>query len=108
MTSDLSQVGAFLPVRGDSTAPQPDSDDPIFPGVLVRIQNWERGDRLHQNTLWVATGANIRADRSYEVADGPGIVMNVRQLDKEGFRGTWGPAGRVFAGGYLCARRDSR
>ena len=101
---DLGRVGAPLPDIGDRYSPQPDSDDPIFPGVLVLIQNWQNPALLRQNMLWVATGSNDRADVDYATVDGPGIVMNVRRLDGTAFSGTWGPAGRSRVGGYFCAQ----
>jgi hypothetical protein len=104
---DLRGVGAPLPDRADTTVPQPDSDDPIYPGVVVLVQNWQGPSRLRQNMLWISTGQNFRAERNWMMADGPGIVLNVRVLNAEGFAGTWGPAGLARVGGYYCARRMS-
>jgi hypothetical protein len=103
---DLERVGAPLPERGDSTVPRPDSDDPIFPGVVVLVQNWQDPSRLRQNMLWISTGHNYRAERNWMMADGPGIVLGVRVLTPDGFSGTWGPAGLARVGGYFCARRN--
>ncbi len=107
-TGDLSALGVDLPDSNERHIPLPSAEDPIYPGVQVRVQNWQNSSRLRQNTLWVATGANVRAETPYETLDGPGIVMTVRQLDGRGFRGTWGPAGRLVVGGYFCARRVAR
>jgi len=104
---DLRAVGAPLPDPTDSTVPQPDSDDPIYPGVLVLVQNWHEPSPLHQNMLWISTGENFRAERDWAMADGPGVVLNVRVLNTDGFAGTWGAAGRARVGGYYCARRSS-
>jgi len=105
-TGDLQRVGAPLPDRGDSTVPSPDSDDPIFPGVVVLVQNWQAPSRLRQTMLWISTGLNYRAERDWVMADGPGIVLGVRVLTPDGFSGTWGPAGLAQVGGYFCARRN--
>ena len=104
-TGDLNALGADLPDSNDRQIPLPSAEDPIYPGVLVRVQNWDNSSRLHQNTLWIATGVNVRAETPYMSLDGPGIVMTVRQLDVRGYRGTWGQAGTLVVGGYFCARR---
>jgi hypothetical protein len=80
-TADLRRVGAPLPDRATDDIPQPDSEDPIFPGVIVLIRNWNNPSLPQENTLWIASGANIRADLGYAVLDGPGIVLNIRTLD---------------------------
>jgi hypothetical protein len=104
---NLDRVGAPLPDPGDSTVPRPDSEDPIYPGVVVLIQNWQDSSRLRQNMLWIATGQNYRAERNWMMADGPGIVLHVRTLTQGDFTGSWGAAGRALVGGYFCARRNA-
>src|SRR5690348_16547419 len=37
--ADISGVGAPLPDSGEAYIPQPNADDPIFPGVIVFVQN---------------------------------------------------------------------
>ena len=105
ITADLREVGAPLPDMRQSDWPQPGSQDPVFPGVLVRIQNWQSDTLLQQPMLWVAAPSNVRTDLGYAVADGPGIILRVRALTDSTFRGTWGPAGRLRVGGYFCAAR---
>ena len=104
---DLRLVGAPLPEVGDTTVPMPDSDDPIFPGVVVLVQNWQNPSLLRQDMLWISTGQNFRAERNWMMADGPGIVLAVRVLTTDGFSGAWGAAGLARVGGYFCARRSS-
>jgi hypothetical protein len=104
-TVDFAPTGLDLPATGDSHVPAPSSTDPIFPGVVVLIEN-RQTDGLKQNTVWIASGANDRSDRGYHMRDGPGLVMHVRELTPTSFRGTWEPAGLQKMGGYFCATRN--
>ena len=101
--ADLLAVGAPLPDGKNADEPQPHSRDPIYPGVLVHIQNWGSHTLPQQIVLFVGTSHNARVRLGYMVLDGPGILMNVRRMLPEGFLGTWHQGGRVAAGGYFCA-----
>jgi len=103
--ADLASVGAPLPDGNNPDEPQPTSRDPIYPGLLVHIQNWGSLTLPQQYVLTVGTTYNVRVRLHYAVADGPGILMNVRQITIKGFRGTWQQGGLVVAGGYFCAVR---
>jgi hypothetical protein len=101
--ADLLSVGAPLPDGKNADEPQPHSRDPIYPGVLVHIQNWGSRTLPQQIVLLVGTSLNARVRLDYMVLDGPGILMKVRQLLPDGFLGTWHQGGRLVAGGYFCA-----
>ena len=112
LSADLASLGASLPEPGssiDTLIPQPDSRDPIYPGVVVHIQNWQNPEQLQQNVLLIASSVNIRADMCTDVActvmlDGPGVWAAVRRLNRGNFGGTWGIAYDSLAtGGYFCA-----
>ena len=103
--ADLATVGAPLPDGHNPDEPQPTSLDPIYPGLLVHIQNWGSPTLPQQYVLMVGTSYNVRVKLHSAVMDGPGIVMNVREITLKGFRGTWHQGGLVIAGGYFCAVR---
>ena len=102
---DLSAVGAPIGVgRDNSEEPQPGSLDPIYPGVLAFLWNYEFPDRLRQTSLLVATLSNSRAQGLG--IDGAGIALAVRRIDDPDFAGTWDRWGLVSDGaGYFCATR---
>ena len=104
-TVDLPRVGVIL--SDDFMIPRPFSRDPLYPGILVHIQNWGRSGALRQSVLTVGTLTNVRAPLDYGMTDGPGAGLWVRQATADGFRGTWGPWGGLRASGYgyFCAVR---
>lgn len=101
--ADLASVGAPLPDSGNPDEPGASSRDPVFPGVLVHVQNWGEPSLRQQFMLTVATSFNARVDLGYVRMDGPGFIMNVREITARGFRGTWNQGGRIVAEGYFCA-----
>jgi len=102
---DLRTVGAPI-VLGDPVAPDPDSRDPIRPGVLVHIRGQSSGSPRAMPYLTVGTLANLR-DGSMWV-DGAGISLRVNAADPTGFDGEWGGYGIVADGsGRYWAKRVS-
>jgi hypothetical protein len=106
---DWSAVAA--PIDKPDTSGDPalsDSRDPLHPGVLVLIQNWD-GPGLRQSALIIGTHRNRRVDDHTMNSDGPGIFLSVRRFTDTGFEGTWGNFGIVANGsGYFCAVRTLR
>lgn len=100
---DLAAVGVNLLNRAD--IPRPDSRDPVYPGVLVHIQNWGQTRRLRQSVLTIGTHGNVRAKLDYAMTDGPGTGLWAREVTPGGFRGTWGPWGLTGGAGHFCAER---
>jgi hypothetical protein len=92
---DYSAVGA--PVWEPTT-----SRDPIFPGVLVRVTDWEGVFR--QPVVVIGSEGNRRDGTVTK--DGSGIGLTVQQITEAGFAGTWDAWGRKLGGkGYFCANR---
>ena len=89
---DLRPVGARR--IGD-----PASTDPNAPGVLV-LESDRDGTR--QILLRLGSDAN-RVDRL--LYDGGYTVLRVRQIDPDGFSGTWESGARSSVTGYFCATR---
>ena len=90
---DVSEVGALR--IGD-----PASTDPDAPGVLVL--EFDR-DNAREIMLRLGSDAN-RVDR--RLFDGGYTVLRVRQIDADGFSGTWESGVRsAVAEGYFCAWR---
>ena len=106
--TDLDLPSVAAPVMLDDTLiPLPNSRDPVRPGVLVLIQNWEDPGRDQQPVLLIGTLSNLRDQVGWE--DGPGIALWVRQIDTGGFSGTWGKWGILVGGrGYSCAQVEQR
>jgi hypothetical protein len=99
---DFTVVGAPISTS-DPTVPSPTSLDPIYPGVLQLLANWD-SDSPKQPILVIGTLANRRAGGVG--VDGPGIGLFVRRRDAASFGGTWEAFGRLVDGsGYFCARR---
>ena len=89
---DLRAVGAHR--VGDAA-----STDPNAPGVLV-LESDRDGTR--QILLRLGSDAN-RVDRL--LYDGGYTVLRVRQIDPNGFSGTWESGARSSVTGYFCATR---
>ena len=90
---DLRTVGAH-PIGN------PASTDPHAPGVLVL--EFDR-DGARQILLRLGSDANRLDIVSY---DGGHTVLQVRQIDADGFAGTWESQARSsFAAGHFCATR---
>ena len=93
--------------RQSSDEPASDSRDPLHPGVLVRIQNWQHPG-LRQERLLIGTLSNRRVADIRPAFDGSGIILSVRQITDAGFNGTWVPSGISVTGmGYFCSTRLS-
>jgi hypothetical protein len=98
---DFSQVAAPVGL-GDTLIPPPESADPVRPGVLVLMANWESGSRRSQPVLVIGALVNRRDEEGW--MDGPGVALWVRRIDEQGFSGTWGAWGIVGGGqGTFCA-----
>ncbi|HEY9506522.1 MAG TPA: hypothetical protein VIQ27_11150 [Gemmatimonadales bacterium] len=84
---DFAAVGATVPGEAGST-------DPLSPGVLV-IQS------PGGVTLRIGSEANRRGVRRF---DGGYTVLQVQQVDDQGFAGTWrSGVGLEQTGGHFCA-----
>jgi hypothetical protein len=99
---DFERVGA--PVFLDDTlVPRPESRDPVRPGVVVLLQNWESDTLPPTLVLVIGSLMNRRDDEGWE--DGPGIGLWVRATNERDFSGNWREAGIVRGGqGHFCAR----
>jgi hypothetical protein len=98
---DLEAVGAPIK-RHDANAPDPDSRDPIRPGVLVHLVGWEPKYPENTPVLTIGTVSNLRTGKIW--VDGPGMGLWVHQLGPSGFAGRWDAWGIVSDGsGYFCA-----
>jgi hypothetical protein len=104
---DFGGVGAPVLVA-EGRAPDPRSFDPTRPGVLV-VRRVDSG-AIAQWRLLVATTSNDRRlpCRSDECppapAGGPGIVLTVAKITRDGFAGEWRPPGQGGPEhGYFCA-----
>jgi hypothetical protein len=88
---------------GDTLIPSPESADPVRPGVLVLMtEDWQSGSRRKQPVLVIGALVNRRDEEGW--VDGPGIALWVRNIDDQGFSGTWGEWGIVPGGqGAFCA-----
>jgi hypothetical protein len=92
---DFQAVAAPV-LTHDSIAPAPESDDPVYPGVLALL------NASQQTVLLIGTLSNTR--RGPEWVDGEGIGLWVRHLDTERFSGTWSAWGILQNGaGHFCA-----
>ena len=98
---DFLAVGASV---GNASAgdPAPNSRDPVFPGVLVRLVSWMQGYPRDTPVLLISTVSNRRDD--VLATDGGGIGLWVRRLGETSFAGEWSRWGIVISGsGYFCA-----
>jgi hypothetical protein len=103
--ADLPRVGAlnYAPDTGTYFVPTPSSRDPLYPGVIVQIQNWQPNRGRRQNALVIGSFVNRRPDGQHFL-DGGGIVLWVRHFADGGFYGSWQPFGRREEGeGHFCA-----
>ena len=102
LTFDFAAVGApvYLP---DALAP-PTSQDPVYPGVIVKATNPTQSNELPTLSLWIGTIDN-RRDGKFGV-DGGGIALNVLRVSGDTLQGTWDHVGILYDGsGYFCMRR---
>jgi hypothetical protein len=83
----------------------PESRDPIFPGVLALVIDWHEA-RKGQIVLVIGTLSNRRTTEG--MLDGAGIGLFIEKLDSDSFAGSWGPWGLLMGGsGHFCATRIS-
>jgi hypothetical protein len=81
------------------------SSDPTAPGVLVIERH--PGATGAPASLMLRLGA-LANRRDLQRFDGGYFALTVRQVDAEGFAGTWSSGtARQTAAGYFCARRTS-
>jgi hypothetical protein len=102
---DVRKVGVlnYAPDTGQFFVPDPTSRDPLYPGVIVLIQNWQPNHGLRQNVLLIGTFDNRRVD-GFDFLDGGGIALWVRRFSSGGFSGHWSRFGRrPESSGYFCA-----
>ena len=102
---DVRRVGVlnYAPDTGQFFVPDPTSRDPLYPGVIVLIQNWQPNHGLRQNALLIGTFANRRPD-GFDFMDGGGVALWVRRFSSGGFAGHWSPFGRRReSDGHFCA-----
>lgn len=102
---DFAKIGATV-FPTDTMVPRPSSRDPVRPGVLVMMQNWQHPQLPHVPMLLVGSFTNIRDEPDGLVSfDGPGIVLVVRRVMGVAFTGTWEEAGRNAnpGSGFFCA-----
>ena len=110
---DLAAVGAPV-VRG--VGPDPNSDDPQAPGVLVDALRHDNHTPREVPVLTIGTDSNAnpikrRPDGTEVITmtlDGPGVALWVYRASAEGFVGRWSEWGLVVDGsGVFCAVRAS-
>src|SRR5215510_5856453 len=106
LEGDLRAVGA--PISSSDTAePDPESRDPLRPGVLLHLITWRSGYPKPTPVLTVATVSNLRDGQKR--SDGGGIGMWVHAVDGHGFVGDWDEWGVMKDGrGRFCATRVER
>jgi hypothetical protein len=99
---DFESLGAPV-FRNDTLVPQPESRDPVRPGVVVLLQNWQTDTLPRTLVLVIGSLTNRRDDEGWE--DGPGIGLWVRATKDRDFSGPWSQFGIVPGGqGHFCAR----
>ena len=105
LTADLRAVGA--PVASDDrNAPDPASTDPVRPGVLVHLVDWDRDYPRGTVVLTVGSLSNLRSEAGW--LDGPGIGLWIHEVSERDFSGRWDRWGILSDGeGYFCMRRIS-
>jgi hypothetical protein len=110
----FSAVGASEAIARDGSGPDPESTDPVYPGVVLRdgndigieINGWKPPRGTLIPSLDIGSVYNIRREHPIMV-DGPwGFKMYILQASAAGFAGNWDAGGMVQqARGYFCARR---
>jgi hypothetical protein len=99
---DFERVGAPV-FRDDALVPLPESRDPVRPGVVVLVQNWQSDTLPRGLVLVIGSLTNRRDDEGW--LDGPGIGLWVRSTRDHDFFGTWSEFGIIRGGeGHFCAR----
>jgi hypothetical protein len=99
---DHKEIGAPIYPNKTSNNISIYSTDPIYPGVLVT----EGSGETSKNTIMLTVGNLGNARNGIVVLDGDGIVLIVQEVSKDGFKGSWGPAGAMTDGaGIFCVRR---
>jgi hypothetical protein len=106
---DFAGVGAPpLPAPGGS-APDPRSFDPRRPGVVV-THDTGGSPPVARWTVLIGTTANIRETACGpdgpcppRPADGVGVGLTVRKIERGAFAGGWAVVGRTDPGGFFCA-----
>lgn len=87
--ADFGLVGA--PICEEGPHPAPDSQDPVYPGVLVHYFDWRAStfpkQPEHAPTLLVGTLSNLRNGDMW--LDGCGIAMWVQKQTDDTLRGRW-------------------
>jgi len=101
VTLDFAAVAA--PIGTDDTLiPSPSSTDPVRPGVLVLMQNWQSRSAPQTPVLLIGTLGNRRDEEGW--LDGPGIGLWARSIADSAFSGTWDNWGILSGGsGTFCA-----
>lgn len=103
--TDVNLSAVAAPMGSASEIINPESRDPIFPGVLVLVIDWDEA-RKGQIALVIGTLSNRRTTEG--MLDGAGIGLFIEKLDSDAFAGSWGPWGLLMGGsGHFCARRIS-
>ena len=99
---DFPSVGAPV-FRDDTLVPLPESRDPVRPGVVGLLANWQSDSLPRTLLLVIGSLENRRDDEGWE--DGPGIGLWLRTASGKDFSGTWSRFGIVSGGeGYFCAQ----
>ena len=110
LSADLAAVGATLASGSDT--PSPDSQDPVYPGVLVSRDDydWRDGRLSGSPILLIGKDKQTRnVQLSTLMADGAGIKLKVHHANDIGFKGNWSGIGRYWDGsGSFCAQRVSK
>ena len=98
---DFERLGAPV-FRNDTLVPPPESRDPVRPGVVVLVQNWQTDTLPRTLVLVIGSLTNRRDEEGW--ADGPGIGLWVRATKDRDFSGTWSEFGIIRGGqGHFCA-----
>jgi hypothetical protein len=101
---DLSAVGA--PISTTGSAPAPNSQDPIFPGVIVFMKVWNVGQAYKDGTPFLLIGTLSNSRTSEMLLDGAGIGLSINSTTANGFSGSWDRWGIVGNGwGHYTAER---
>jgi len=94
---DFTHVG--IPRCVESCGSSPRSDDPVYPGVLVRARP-VNGIEIRASI----GGSNNRRDGQLTLGGHPGVLLEIEFAGPQGFSGQWGVASSAGLG-YFWARR---
>lgn len=102
-TANLANVGA--PLCTDIHHPAPDSQDPVYPGVLVCVREGCFAGPLPEGAPCLAIGTASNPRNGQGILDGCGIGLQVQSVHRGEFVGIWNAYGnRIDGSGHFCLR----